>query len=192
MSLNQLRVLVVYFTRTANTKKVCDLVQGEFLKLGITPIIESVNYKDSKPGAWQYIKHVVKAGVGSKYTLDAQPTNDASQFDIVIFGAPVWDWSFAPPILEWMKMSKFNRDRTSFGLFIQMGGSGFEKCVKQTESELKTKVTSFIATKDAELRNSEELTKKVSNFVNEMLRLHEQRQSSSVVSPDEEKKICNS
>ncbi|KAA6381756.1 MAG: hypothetical protein EZS28_022717 [Streblomastix strix] len=159
------RALIVYITQSGNTKKVADLVQAEFVKNNVTPVVEIIKC-DVKPGLFSALKQGYRTQLDKKYTLDP-PENDASQFDYVVFGAPVWMWKICPPLDEWLKASKFDPTKTNYGAFIQCQKNGFEKSYEEIEKitgkELSSKTTIF----DKELKQDPQA---VQNKVEQLVR----------------------
>jgi hypothetical protein len=72
---------------------------GVIQLVGVQPTVEEVKYADAHPGFFNYIKMAGRAVTGSKFTLDATPANDPREFDVVLFGGPIWGWKSAPPLL---------------------------------------------------------------------------------------------
>ncbi|KAH7827895.1 uncharacterized protein MONOS_251 [Monocercomonoides exilis] len=172
MAAPQPRILIIYFTRTGNSKMICDNLVAEFQKSGINTVTEAVVFNDATPGVGKYWKHVFKSLFGAKYQLDAEPVNDPRQFDIVIFGTPVWSWGLPPPVAEWLKKRNFDITRTTFAAYVQMNAQGAESCIKDIEKLIKAKMSVSIISKSGEFKNRSNIDAKSVEFAANILKAH--------------------
>jgi len=111
-----MKTLVVYYTRTGNTRIVAEKIAG-ILKADIEEILE--------PGreGWNTASKVLfRKGTEIKYKKD--PKN----YDLVVVGTPVLAWAVAPPIRTYLKENKFKNVA-----FFCTYGSNFSKTFVEME-----------------------------------------------------------
>lgn len=113
------RLLVAYYSRTDNTKKVAEKL-AELLKCDIEQIIDKKNRK----GIIGYIKSG-RDSMLKKTTDIVESKVDFSQYDIVILATPVWASNMTPAIRTYIQKYGNGFNKVAF-VFTQMG-SGYEK-----------------------------------------------------------------
>lgn len=118
-----MKSLVVYYSKTGNTKKVA-LDIAKKLKADI----DEIKDKD-KIGIFGMINCCRKAM--KERVSDIIFSKDPSTYDIVILGGPVWAWNLIPQLRNYLLQNKKKIKRLAF--FLTFGGSlgkNFEQVYK--------------------------------------------------------------
>lgn len=112
----QKKILVVYYSRTGNTRKVAELI-SEHLDCDIEEIWD----KKDRSGAWGYMQSGYDATFKRLADI-GEIKNDPANYDLVIIGTPVWAGTMSSPIRTYITRNnaKFN----DIAFFCTMGGSG--------------------------------------------------------------------
>ncbi|WP_455644748.1 flavodoxin family protein [Methanosphaera sp.] len=114
--------LVIYYSRTNNTKLVADTIANE----KDAKLIE-VHDKKNRDGAVQYMLGALDAMRGKSTTIEYEAVDIAS-YDTVYIGTPVWASKPAPAITEFIKVNDFNG--VNVILFATMGSSGGNQTIE--------------------------------------------------------------
>lgn len=114
--MQNLKILVVYYSRSGTTRRVADA-----LSTALESSIEEVLETRDRAGFSGYWRSLLEAR--SKRPADILPgRNDPSAFDLVIVGTPVWAWSVSSPIRAYLSANKQRLPSVAF--FCTMGGRG--------------------------------------------------------------------
>ena len=118
-----MKTLIVYYSRSNITKKVAQYIADK-LGCDIEEIKPKVNY-GGKIGYARGIKDAIAAK-----NVDLEELNyDASEYDEIIFGVPVWASKAANPLISYIQQ---NQDKINdYKLFITAGSNGFESTTQQ-------------------------------------------------------------
>lgn len=113
-----MKTLVVFYSRTENTKKIAESI-SKSLDCDIEEIVDT----EKRGGIIGYIKSGYEASRG-KLSKIKDPKNDASQYDLVIIGTPVWAGKMAVPVRTYITQNhdKFN----NVAFFSTAGGTNFD------------------------------------------------------------------
>ena len=100
-----MRTLVIYYTLTGNTKEVAEAVAQE---LG-AEIEEIITTKEiiKKEGFGKYFwggKMVIMKEMPEILPIK----KDVNEYDLIVFGTPVWAGNFAPPLLTFFEKYKIS------------------------------------------------------------------------------------
>lgn len=114
--------LVVYYTRTENTRKVSDIIAQE-----IGADVLEVKDKKSRSGAIGFAIGGFDAIRGNKTDISYDDVN-LSEYDTVYVGTPVWASKPTPAILQFIDENDFTGCEVI--TFATMGGSGGDSTVK--------------------------------------------------------------
>jgi len=118
-----MKSLVAYYSRTGTTKTVAEAII-DALSADVEPIIADTEGKGMGRLAMQAVFNV-HAKIG-------QTTKDASSYDVVIVGTPVWASKMSPPVRTYLAKNKSKFKSVAF--FCTYGGRGSEKVLKSMES----------------------------------------------------------
>ena len=120
------KVLIAYYSRTGNTKKIAekvqDITEGDLFE--IKPVKQyPVNYND--------LVNEAKTEKLNGYKPDLFETCDISKYDIIFVGTPVWWYTFATPVRTFLSDEKFSGK--TIVPFCTHGGGG----ASETYSDIK-------------------------------------------------------
>ena len=92
-----MKTLIVYFTRTGNTKKIVDTLQTE-----LTADVEKINEKGSRNGPLGWLKSGRQGA--SKADVEISPLEAApSNYELVVMASPVWAGNASAPMRAFIK-----------------------------------------------------------------------------------------
>lgn len=116
MAVRTMRTLVVYFSRTGNTRTVGNEIARE-LSCDVEEIIDTVN----RAGPLGYINSGRQATM--KELTKLQPLKkDPSQYELVVIGTPVWAATMSTPVRTFLVENKDKLKKVAF--FATLGGVG--------------------------------------------------------------------
>ncbi len=114
--------LVVFYSRTSNTRKVSEIIAGQ----KDADLLEVKDQK-SRSGAMGFFLGGFDA-IRGKSTSISYNTVDLADYDTVYIGTPVWASKPTPAILEFIRQNDFSSNDVV--TFATLGGSGGESTVK--------------------------------------------------------------
>ena len=136
------KILVAYYSRTENSKKVAVLLQKE-LDCDIEEIIAENSYAG--------IKGYIQAGKEGTKKIAAKikpAVKNAQDYDLVIVGGPVWGWIISSPVRAYLEQ---NKDKIkSIAGYCTMGGSE-GKTFEEMELVCGKNLAAKIAVKDRDI-----------------------------------------
>ncbi len=92
-----MKTLIVYYTRTGNTKKIVDALQA-----GLAADVEMIAEKGSRRGPLGWIRSGRQGA--SKADVEIQPLGaDTSSYGLVVLASPVWAGNVSAPMRAFMK-----------------------------------------------------------------------------------------
>lgn len=110
--------LVVYYSRTATTRKVARMIAEE---LGCE--VEEIVDKVDRSGALGWIR-AGKDAARRKATEIEEPTHDPADYDLVVVGTPVWAWTMSCAARAYLERVRDRLPAVAF--FCTTGGTGIE------------------------------------------------------------------
>lgn len=111
-----MKVLVVFYSRTGNTRKLARLI-AHTLNAEIEEIIE----RASRRGIFGYLRAAADGWFGRRAEI-ASAHHDPSAFDLVIIGTPVWQVSVATPVRTYLENRREALPQMAF--FCTLSGMG--------------------------------------------------------------------
>ncbi len=123
--------LVVYYSRTNNTKEVSKIIAEE----KNAQILE-VKDKKSRNGAVGFLMGGFDAIRGNKTSITYDKVNLA-EYDNIYIGTPVWASKPTPAILQFIEDNDFTNKNVY--TFATMGGSGGSSTIKIMNEKIKAK-----------------------------------------------------
>jgi flavodoxin len=125
MEVYSMKILLVYYSRTNNTRKI-----SEEISTKLNCDIEEIRDLKERSGKLNYLKYGYEA-IRSKETQIEDMKNDPSDYDLVIVGTPVWASTMATPVLTYLNKNK-NKIK-DLAILITFGGSEYEKTTNNIE-----------------------------------------------------------
>ncbi|MBU0761905.1 MAG: NAD(P)H-dependent oxidoreductase [Candidatus Altiarchaeota archaeon] len=120
-----MKTLVVFYSRSGNTKKVA----LEISKMMNADVEEILDEKD-RSGVVGYLsagKDATFKSLGKIKKTNKNPKD----YDLVIAGTPVWAFTVSTPVKTYLDMNKENLKEVAF--FATQGGSGADNAFKEME-----------------------------------------------------------
>lgn len=111
-----MRVLVVYFSYSGRTLQVA----AEIAR-GCGADLEEILEARPHAGAWTALKATWESLIGATPPIEP-PTNDPSNYDLVILGTPVWAGRMASPVRSYITLNAKHFKRVAF--FCAEGAGG--------------------------------------------------------------------
>jgi flavodoxin len=161
------RILIVYYSRSGNTERVAKDIA---VRLGAD--VEQVTDKKNRAGFLGYFasgKDAVKENLTEIGLVKKNP----AEYDIVIFGTPMWAGNITPALRTYIMQKKTMLKKVAW--FITAGGSSDMRVVAHME-----KATGIVALAHAgfngyDLRNEKAYNEKLSTFVEHIRTATEQK-----------------
>jgi flavodoxin len=154
-----MKALVVYYSRSGNTKAVAELIAGT----ASADLEELVEIGVSRKGLLGYIS----AGRGGMFKMKSKlqaPSKVPADYDLVFVGSPIWGWNLSPAVRSYLGQTNFGS--TPVALFCTMGGSGQEKVFASMKAAApKAKVVGEMAVAAEAIKNPQALQEKVADWV---------------------------
>lgn len=141
------KILVVYYSRSGNTKKVSEDIAK---RLGAD--VEEIIDKKDRSGAGGYFIAGKDAMMGN--LAEIQPLKkDPAQYDLVVIGTPIWSWDMTPAVRTYITEKKNSFKEVAF--FTLSGSTKYEKTVKNMETLSGKKAKAETGFVDSNLKESD-------------------------------------
>ena len=151
-----MKSLVAYYSRTGSTKTVAEAIAAA-LNADVEPITADTEGKGMGRLAMQAMFNV-HAKIG-------QTSKDASSYDIVVVGTPVWASKMSPPVRTYLANNKSKFKSVAF--FCTYGGRGSEKTLKSMESFCGKTAVGMLDILEKDVKSGE-YVEKVKRFATEL------------------------
>jgi flavodoxin len=151
-----MKILISYYTRTGNNRKVALLLRDMFLEredVTAADVEEVVDLKERK-GVAAYVLGGRDATLGKPATI-RDPLHPVSEYDLVIVGGPVWAWTICPAVRTYCTDHGSRSSRVAF--FCTMGGSGDKRAFREMEKLCGQKPVALLALTDGVIHKDEAL-----------------------------------
>lgn len=146
------KVLVVYYSRTGHTRTVA-LLLANTLGADLESIDEDV--KSPQRGRFRsYLKSALEGMLHLKASIRS-PRHDASQYDLILIGTPIWFWSVSSPVRAYI--ARYRGDFRRVAFFCTCGGAGHSKVLKELERLSGKMAIAGCAIREAEIANQQYL-----------------------------------
>jgi len=153
------KILVVFYSRTGNTKKVAEEIAAE-LKCDIEEILDTKD-RSGMSGYMASGKEAMKKQVAVIKEIKNNPAN----YDLVILGTPVWAGKMSSPVRTYVIQNKEKLKNVAF--FCTMGGGGNKKAFADMEEAIGKKPAATMTILEREVKKNE-YKAKVEGFVKEL------------------------
>ena len=154
-----MKALVVYYSRSGNTKAVAQLIAGA----ASGDLEELIEIGENRKGFLGWIR-AGRAGMTKQASRIEPLKASPADYDIIYVGSPVWGWNLAPAVRSYLSQTDFGT--TPIALFCTMSGSGQEKTfTSMREAASGANVVGEMAVQEAALKNPDELNRRVSDWV---------------------------
>lgn len=103
-----MKTLIVYFSRTGNTRKV-----AEELKTQLSADVEEITEPTGRAGPIRWLQSGREAMNGVTPKIN-EPAKDPSGYEMIIVGTPVWAGRMASPVRSYLTKMKGKMSRVAF------------------------------------------------------------------------------
>ena len=118
-----MKILVVYFSLTGNTKTIADAIASE-----IPADIEQIKDAVKRTGIFGYLQTGYEAIF--KRVIPIEPSgHNPGQYDLVVIGTPVWAWAMSSPVRTYI--TEHSAKFSSVAFFCTEGGAGGKGVFKE-------------------------------------------------------------
>lgn len=154
------KVLVVYYSKTGNTKRV-----AEDIASGLNADIERIIDNKNRSGIMGYVK-AGRDAMMERLTEIAQVEKNPANYDLVIIGSPIWGWNMAPAIRTYIV--KYKDSFKQFSCFFTADGTKYTKVLKKVEDLTGKKAVAATGFVKNELnpKNNEKYKQSIAEFIN--------------------------
>lgn len=139
------KILVVYYSRTNNTKKI-----AKFVAESLAADTEEIKDVNSRKGLYQYVKSAWEA-LQKKIPSITPIEKDPSTYDLIILGTPVWAATMASPMRTYITQQNKKFKRMAF--FCTEGRSGHKSLFKQLKALTGKSPIATLVVKEKELKS---------------------------------------
>jgi len=146
-----MKTLVVYYTRTGNSKVAAETIAAE-LGADLEEVIDLKN----RQGKLAYMS-CGRDAMSGKETEIAQTTRKPTEYELIIISQPVWAWSPTPAIRTYANKNDLSGKKVA--LFF--GGSNLREAVEKTKALMPNSTFVGEIAVDEPLKNKEEAKKKI-------------------------------
>ena len=123
---------IVYYSMSGNTEYVAKYISKK-VGADLIKLVPKKEYPDK--GLRKFLWGGKSAVMGETPLLEDYKF-DASKYDQIIFGSPVWASSFTPPIRTFIKDNKEELKNKKISVFITYMGGGAEKAISKLKDFL--------------------------------------------------------
>jgi flavodoxin len=136
------RILVAYYSRTGNTKKVAQEI-SRLLKADI----DEIKDKKSRLGIINWLKAGRDAMKENITEIDF--SKNPEKYDLVVIGTPVWGWKMVPAVRTYLINNKVKK----IAFFSTSGGTNVARTFSQMQ-EISSKPVSTLSILEKEVKSN--------------------------------------
>lgn len=154
-----MKTLVVYYSRTGNTRKL-----AEALAAKLRADVDEITTPDNRSGLLGYLK-AGREGMLKKTPRINTPPKNPSDYDVVVVGTPIWGFNLASPVRTYLRQNKGAIKKTAF--FCTMSVSAYENTFRDMEAECELAPKTTLAVTEKQLADAS-FTSKVADFASKL------------------------
>ena len=157
-----MKTLIIYYSRTENTKKIAETIQHH-IKGDIEEIIDTKNRK----GLLGYLRSGRQA-LAKKLADINEITHDLKAYDLIIIGTPIWVGTISTPIRAFIEHHKDNISQVAF--FATSGGGKAKKLFDEMQQLLQKQSFATLSIKQKQLRKHT-FEQDVKNYIEKIINI---------------------
>ncbi|MEW5826319.1 MAG: flavodoxin [Candidatus Bipolaricaulota bacterium] len=142
-----MKTLVVFYSRSGRTRDI-----GGQIAQRLGADVEEIRTKRSYEGFFGLWRSLADALRGAEFAIEA-PQKTASDYDIVVVGAPVWGGRAAPPVLTYLRQAEGAVRKAA--CFVTSGGAPRAGAFEEMEATMGAKSVANLALDRGALRSRE-------------------------------------
>jgi flavodoxin len=154
-----MKILVVFYSRTGNTRLVATDLAA---RLGAD--LEELREEKDRSGILGYLKGGRDAYLGHEAVL-LPGSADPASYDLVVVGTPVWAFTASPAVATWLKTHGPELRRLAF--FCTQGGSGNQRTFENMQKLSGHQPVATLALIDRDVRKGQ-VNDSLDRFVQEI------------------------
>lgn len=120
------RILVVYCSRTGNTRRIAKEVAA-----GCGADLEEITEARLRQGPIGYLRSALESLFGIRPPI-ASARHDPHAYELIVIGTPIWFWNMASPVRSYLWRHRSVLPPVAF--LVTCGGSGGEKVLDDLET----------------------------------------------------------
>ncbi|MEJ2279569.1 MAG: NAD(P)H-dependent oxidoreductase, partial [Candidatus Lokiarchaeota archaeon] len=160
--LNVMSILLIYYTRTGNTKFIAEKI-SEKLNCEAEQIIDL----KKRSGLIGWLKSGYEASL-EKLTNIKEPEKDPGNFDLIIMGTPVWNKRISSAIRTYIsEMKEKNKTFNDVALFCTYGGRGADNVLSSLAELLEKEPKAKLDITRKEIKNNA-YDQKLNSFIEQV------------------------
>jgi len=154
-----MKSLEVYYSRTGVTRKVAQKLSAD---LGAD--LEEIIDRRKRSGIFGFLRSGMEGYMERLATID-QARNDASQYDVVVIGTPVWSYKMSSPVRTYIVNNREKIKAVAF--FVTLEGKDSEKVLAEIEELVGKKPISSVSLRRADVER-ETYAEKIKDFLSKL------------------------
>jgi flavodoxin len=152
-----MKSLVVFYSRTGNTKKIAEII-AESLNSDLDEIIDT----KKRFGFFRFLKAGYEATM-KKMTEIKGIEKDPSDYELVILGSPIWNKRMTPAIRTYI--TRYREEFNKIAIYCSAGGRGVDQMLESIAELCDRKPLAMKAFLDKDFEQNL-VEKKVEQFIN--------------------------
>ncbi len=161
-----MKVLVIYYSRSGNTRNVAGRIAGSLETRGAEVVVEELVDRKSRKRVAGLISACVDSALGLKTDICA-PEASVPEFDVVVVGTPIWAWAGTPAAQAFCRTWGRKAKRTA--LFCTMMSPTPGGTFKALSSALQDEPLATLAVSHSDLKENSRLEVKISHFAEKIV-----------------------
>ncbi len=141
------KVLVVFYSRTGNTRKV-----GADVARAFSCDIEEIRERGSRLGVLGYLRSGYEAWFQRPVDI-REPELDPRDYDLVVVGTPIWNASLSSPVRAYLTRNAAKLPAVAF--FLTYGGSSRDRVLRQMQEACGRVPVATLALRERDLSRRE-------------------------------------
>ncbi|SCX77990.1 flavodoxin family protein [Desulfoluna spongiiphila] len=140
------KTLLVFYSRSGTTKALAEKIRA---RLGCDVDMEEVIDLKGRDGFFGNLTGGIDA-LFQRQTDIGSSTHDASGYDRIIIGTPVWYGNLAPAIRTWITQNATHINGSAMGFFCTFAGKGDARAGKKFQGVAKPMAPAFLSVQNGE------------------------------------------
>ena len=158
--MNQIRALVVYYSRGGSSRSVAEDIARALGGAEIEELHDTVD----RSGLRGYCRSCLDS-IRERTTTLVEPGRDVSGYDLVVVGGPVWVGKPSAPVRTWLRAHAGELHNVAF--FLTHGGSARDQVFAAMKAESRSSPLALVSVREGEL-GKPEVAARIAAFADEL------------------------